>query len=184
MRGTCTSCSRPGAPGEGAYHSLIVADFDNDGDADVVSCEMEGIPGDLPPRWFLWENADGKGQRFVEHVILDANLGGHLAVAADVDGDGDLDILGKLWRPRARTTPTAAGITWIFWKTSWSSERPGRALDERTRIREHGRSAGRKPVSERRNAIPAGRLEAWSGGVGGKSSRNGPGIHAQGIFHL
>lgn len=89
-----------GAAKRGAYHSLIVADFDNDGDADVVSCEMEGIPGDLPPRWFLWENADGKGQRFVEHVILDANLGGHLAIAADVDGDGDLDILGKLWRPR------------------------------------------------------------------------------------
>jgi hypothetical protein len=84
----------------GAYHSLIVADMDNDGDADIFSCEMEGIPGDLPPRWFLWENADGKGQRFVEHVILDARLGGHLAVAADVDGDGDLDIISKLWRPR------------------------------------------------------------------------------------
>jgi hypothetical protein len=84
----------------GAYHSLIVADLDNDGDADIFSCEMEGIPGDLPPRWFLWENADGQGQRFVEHVILDARLGGHLAVAADVDGDGDLDIISKLWRPR------------------------------------------------------------------------------------
>jgi hypothetical protein len=88
------------AAARGAYHSLIVADFDNDGDADVFSCEMEGIPGDQPPRWFLWENADGKGQRFIEHVILDAKLGGHLAVAADVDGDGDLDIVSKLWRPR------------------------------------------------------------------------------------
>jgi hypothetical protein len=91
---------RGDAAKRGAYHSLIVADFDNDGDADVFSCEMEGIAGDLPPRWFLWENADGRGKRFVEHVILDANLGGHLAVAADVDGDGDLDIIGKLWRPR------------------------------------------------------------------------------------
>jgi len=84
----------------GAYHSLIVADFDNDGDADIFSCEMEGIPGDRPPRWFLWENADGKGGKFVEHVVLDTNLGGHLAVAADLDGDGDLDIISKLWRPR------------------------------------------------------------------------------------
>ena len=77
-----------------------MADFDNDGDPDVFTCEMEGIPGDKPPRWFLWENVDGKGQKFVEHVILDAKLGGHAAVAADFDGDGDLDIVSKLWRPR------------------------------------------------------------------------------------
>ena len=84
----------------GAYHSLVVADFDNDGDADVFTCEMEGIAGDKPPRWFIWENTDGKGQKFVERVVLDANLGGHEAVAADFDGDGDMDLISKLWRPR------------------------------------------------------------------------------------
>ncbi|MBN2508588.1 MAG: VCBS repeat-containing protein [Verrucomicrobia bacterium] len=88
------------AAARGAYHSLVVADFDNDGDPDVFSCEMEGIPGDKPPRWFIWENRDGRGGQFVEHVILDANLGGHLIVAGDVDKDGDLDLVGKLWRPR------------------------------------------------------------------------------------
>lgn len=84
----------------GAYHSLVVADFDHDGDPDIFSCEMEGIPGDRPPRWFIWENRDGKAGQFIEHVILDARLGGHLVVAGDVDGDGDLDLMGKLWRPR------------------------------------------------------------------------------------
>jgi hypothetical protein len=84
----------------GAYHSLIVADFDNDGDADVFTCEMEGIRGDKPPRWFIWENRDGRGREFVERVILDTGLGGHVAVAADFDNDGDLDIVSKLWRPR------------------------------------------------------------------------------------
>jgi hypothetical protein len=84
----------------GAYHSLVVADFDNDGDPDVFTCEMEGIAGDRPPRWFIWENIDGKGGTFVERVILDAHLGGHAAVAADFDGDGDLDLVSKLWRPR------------------------------------------------------------------------------------
>jgi hypothetical protein len=84
----------------GAYHSLAVADFDKDGDPDVFTVEMEGIPGARPPRWFIWENVDGKGANFVERLILDNALGGHEAVVADVDGDGDLDIASKLWRPR------------------------------------------------------------------------------------
>ena len=84
----------------GAYHSLAVADFDKDGDLDVFTVEMEGIPGARPPRWFIWENVDGKGANFLERVILDNGLGGHEAVVADVNGDGDLDICSKLWRPR------------------------------------------------------------------------------------
>jgi arylsulfatase A len=88
------------ADARGAYHSLAVADFDRDGDEDIFTVEMEGIPGARQPRWFIWENVDGKGQRFVERVILDNGLGGHEAVVADVDGDGDLDIASKLWRPR------------------------------------------------------------------------------------
>ena len=84
----------------GAYHSLAVADFDNDSDPDIFTVEMEAIPGAGQPRWFIWENADGKGARFVERVILDHGLGSHEAVVGDVDADGDLDICGKLWRPR------------------------------------------------------------------------------------
>lgn len=83
----------------GAYHSLALADFDRDGDQDVFSVEMEHIAGTRQPRWYIWENADGKGG-FVERVVLDNGLGGHEAVAADVDGDGDIDIASKLWRPR------------------------------------------------------------------------------------
>jgi hypothetical protein len=84
----------------GAYHSLAVADFDQDGDLDIFTCEMEGIRGDRPPRWFIWENVDGRGTHFVERVILDVGLGGHEAVVGDVDGDGDLDICSKTWNPR------------------------------------------------------------------------------------
>jgi hypothetical protein len=82
----------------GALHSLKIGDFDNDGDNDIFTVEMERFPGVKPPRWFIWENVDGKGQ-LKERIILDANLGGHEAVIGDVDKDGDLDICAKPWTP-------------------------------------------------------------------------------------
>ena len=87
-------------PRRGAYHSLYVGDLDGDGDLDIFSCEMEGVPGHAPPRWYIWENLDGKGERWQEHVILDANLGGHDAVVGDVTGNGLPDIISKPWNPR------------------------------------------------------------------------------------
>ena len=91
------SARRPGS--RGALHSLKLADFDDDGDDDILTVEMERFPGARSPRWFIWENVDGRGQ-FVERVILDANLGGHDTVVGDVDGDGDIDICSKPWAAR------------------------------------------------------------------------------------
>lgn len=71
-------------------------DVDRDGDNDLVMTENEIKAGRIA--WL--ESLDGKGQNFAERVVLDANLGGHAAVAADFDGDGDLDVASKLWRPR------------------------------------------------------------------------------------
>jgi hypothetical protein len=84
----------------GAYHSLAVADFNNDGALDIFTVEMEWIRGERQPRWFIWENVDGRGAHFVERVILDKGLGGHEAVVGDVTGNGAPDICSKLWRPR------------------------------------------------------------------------------------
>jgi hypothetical protein len=81
------------------FHSLVVADFDLDGDQDVFS---GGGPLSAPDshKCYVWENTAGpKGrptsERWVEHIV--ARKPCHEAVGADVDGDGDIDICSKPW---------------------------------------------------------------------------------------
>ncbi len=69
-------------------HSVYAADVDGDGDTDVLGAAM--LAHDIT--W--WENTDGTGTVWTEHT-LDNNFDGASSVhAADVDGDGDIDVLG------------------------------------------------------------------------------------------
>jgi hypothetical protein len=69
-------------------NSLWVADVDGDNDIDVLSAA--GSDNDIS--W--WENADGVGGSWTKRTV-DGNFGGASSVyAADVDGDGKLDVLG------------------------------------------------------------------------------------------
>ena len=82
----------------GDFHSLATADFDGDGDIDIFAAESEWFA--QRARWFVWENLDGKGGSFERRTILEG-LGAHNAVVADLDGDGDPDIVSKEFAPAA-----------------------------------------------------------------------------------
>jgi FG-GAP-like repeat len=97
-------------PGTGSFHSLGVADFDLDGDLDIFAGEQEDPdtfmtaqgklpmkPPGLKERGVIWENSGDKLPVFTPVVIHTDNPGWHDAALGDVDGDGDIDIVTKVW---------------------------------------------------------------------------------------
>jgi hypothetical protein len=70
------------------HDSVTVADLDGDGDLDVLSA-------DSWPETIAWhENIDGAGTFGPERVIEETDFKHrNVPVAADIDGDGDLDVL-------------------------------------------------------------------------------------------
>ena len=68
--------------------AVCASDMDEDGDADVIGAAYFG--DDIT--W--WENTDGSGLNWQEHLIDDNFDGARDVVTADMDGDGDPDIIG------------------------------------------------------------------------------------------
>ena len=73
-------------------HSLSIIDFNGDGFLDIFNAEMR-LNGQNPDAEIRILLGDGKGN--FEKKIVAAGFGNHESKVADLDGDGDFDIVGK-----------------------------------------------------------------------------------------
>ncbi|MCA9150686.1 MAG: VCBS repeat-containing protein [Planctomycetales bacterium] len=78
------------------YVAMGAADIDGDGDLDLLATSPHFSLNTSPPmpQVYWYENADGDGS-FVQYVVTEATLGSspRAVSAADLESDGDLDIL-------------------------------------------------------------------------------------------
>jgi acetyl esterase/lipase len=77
------------ATGLGEAHAIAAADLDGDGDVDILGTAAK----EDSVLWWENDGPNGDGTAWVAHTIDDAFRYTQTADAADIDGDGDLDVV-------------------------------------------------------------------------------------------
>ncbi len=96
--------------GSNGARGVYVSDVDGDGDEDILGAENT----DNSITW--WENSNNIGTSWIEHIVDNTLNNPSCVFAADVDGDGDVDVVGSsqnddmvLWWENT----IGNGTTWI-----------------------------------------------------------------------
>lgn len=76
--------------------SLDVGDIDGDGDMDVMVGE-HNMANPSNAKLYLFENVDGKGDRWIQHTIAMGDEHHDGAIMVDIDNDKDLDVISIGW---------------------------------------------------------------------------------------
>jgi hypothetical protein len=76
--------------------SLDVADMDSDGDLDIIVGE-HNLDNPSSAKLYIFENADGKGLSWNQHLLYTGDEHHDGAQMVDIDNDGDLDIISIGW---------------------------------------------------------------------------------------
>lgn len=101
--------------------SIRVADFDQDGDMDIVGAALDGNE----IAW--WENKRGNPIKWKKHLIDSSFMGAHRVQAVDMDNDGDIDILGAAYYGNIIAWWENKGGTPIVWQKNIIGENFKRA---------------------------------------------------------
>lgn len=119
MNGKGTQFTLHALPAKDFLHTVVAADFDNDGDLDILAGQNTG------PSW-IYENTDGKATFVEQRIVADSRL--HEARVGDVDCDGDLDIVGKPWGDQEQGGETASTVRDHVYLRNQLVEGGGKAL--------------------------------------------------------
>lgn len=136
--GTCGFVRREILPNDNLlfYHHMEVVDFDGDGIDDVVSTgeELAGFIGGEDRAETVWFKGEGGGEYDAEPLPISDGLGSFPQVY-DVDGDGDLDVIGAEYFGE-----TAASYAWIERTADPSSSNPSGSFERHVISDAHGKA--------------------------------------------